>query len=236
MRIVICSNNIELTSKLEMMILQYQKEFYCHFEIDIFHDSNRLKKHLLKFHYQYDLLFLDHNLQNSKETIWYQRDRYLIYIFDRIKDIDSILKNCPIDILVVPFTYNDIREILLQINDHYLKENNFFIYKFRNYMARIPYHNILYFESHNKKIYIHLANQEVKSCYGKLNDLYENKIEIFIRIHQSYLVNIRYIIAISSNEVILTNQITLPISQTRKSLVKHKWEIILKKDESYHKM
>ena len=66
--------------------------------------------------------------------------------------------------------------------------------------------------------------------YGKLNML-EKKLEngkiSFLRIHQSYLVNYRFIKEISFYKVVLYNGMELQISEDRQKSVREKYNVLI---------
>ena len=81
------------------------------------------------------------------------------------------------------------------------------IFKVNRDLIAIPKEDIIYFESANSKIIVHIdgaENSEIQ-FYGKLDDL-EKKMGTarFLRIQKSILVNIKYIKRISSYKVYLT--------------------------------
>ena len=82
---------------------------------------------------------------------------------------------------------------------------------------KLPCSDIQFFESDNRIVHVHTSNASYE-FYGKLNELEEllsTTKQYYIRIHQSYLVNFKYIHTLGNSEVILTNGTTLPISPNR---------------------
>lgn len=78
--------------------------------------------------------------------------------------------------------------------------------------------DIIYFQSDKRVTYIVTLN-DYKRCYLKLNFI-EKQLDdmnyLFIRIHQSFLVNPRYIEVYTHNSVTLTDGTVLNISEKRK--------------------
>lgn len=84
-------------------------------------------------------------------------------------------------------------------------------------LYKLPCGDIQYFESTNRIIHLYTANSSYE-FYGKLNDLEEmlfGSEQHYIRIHQSYLVNFKYIRILKNSEVVLVNGKILPISPNR---------------------
>ncbi len=76
--------------------------------------------------------------------------------------------------------------------------------------------DFLYVMSDNHRLKIVLANGEEKFKYMTLNDFEEElNSSFFCRVHQSYLVNIRYVELVRRYELTLLGDITIPISKSR---------------------
>jgi DNA-binding LytR/AlgR family response regulator len=92
--------------------------------------------------------------------------------------------------------------------------------------------NILYFESKGRIIHIVLHDRADK-FYGKMNEL-ENQLEnskfFFLRIHQSYLVNYRFIEKIDLTKVRLINGIELQISEDRNKIILEQYRRLVNKN------
>ena len=92
----------------------------------------------------------------------------------------------------------------------YQKEGKVFVYAIQD---------IVYFESNKRTVKIVTLN-EADVFYDTLNAI-EDRIEgEFLRIHQSYLVNPRYISSFNGNEITLNDGRVLPVSKPRMSKVK----------------
>ena len=80
--------------------------------------------------------------------------------------------------------------------------------------------DILYFESDNRKINIYTTKGQI-SFYGILSEVLEELDEFdFLFIHQSYIVNYNHIISFEYNQVTMSNDTILPISQSRRKIIR----------------
>lgn len=87
---------------------------------------------------------------------------------------------------------------------------------------KIPSSQIRYLESKAHQIVIHTLSGEVM-IYEKL-DVYEKKLhKDFVRIHKSFLVNMRYIRRIEMKEVTMQDGTVLPVSKARYSASRDKY-------------
>lgn len=85
----------------------------------------------------------------------------------------------------------------------------------------IPYSEIEYLESRDKKIFV-VAGKREYSFYDTLDNLEQKLGENFIRCHRSFIVSKLYIKTISfpKNEIYLDDDSIIPISRTYKSLLR----------------
>lgn len=85
---------------------------------------------------------------------------------------------------------------------------------------QLPCETIMYFEGDKRKINVY-TTEDKYSFYSKMSDL-EKMIDNnwFVRIHVSYIVNMDYVKAIYTDEIVLNNNIRLPISKKYHKSVK----------------
>ena len=175
-----------------------------------------------------DILLIDINLGKKKQNG--------IEIAERIKDNN---KDCQV---IFISGYNDYaqdifeanpvffirkpieEEILIKAVDLAIENVNKsrterFCYQRESRVYIVPIQDIIYFESSRRIIKI-VSNNGTDVFYSRLNDIESTIAGDFIRIHQSYLVNPRYIASLNGNEIYLTNGVTLPVSKPRLANVK----------------
>ncbi|HHW31114.1 MAG TPA: response regulator [Clostridiaceae bacterium] len=86
-----------------------------------------------------------------------------------------------------------------------------FKYKSTNY--RVYCKDILYIESRDKTIYFYMADKSILQCYGKLDGIYKQLPEdLFIRCHQSYIVNISHITEVAESHF-MVGKVAINISK-----------------------
>lgn len=96
-------------------------------------------------------------------------------------------------------------------------------YSFVEGRKTLPVDNILYVESNKHKNWFH-TKDATYSIYRKLSDIEQELRDYgFIRIHQSFLVNMRYIAKISSYTLTLTSGEVFSVPKVRYSQVKRKF-------------
>ena len=84
-------------------------------------------------------------------------------------------------------------EKLDNIVNEVMQANEIFRYQTRKKLLIIPERNILYAQSNLKNVEIYKADGTTESVFAKLVDI-ESKLSCrFVRIHQSFMVNMDYI-------------------------------------------
>lgn len=104
-----------------------------------------------------------------------------------------------------------------------MKNSAYFRYKFNREYKKVRINEIIYFESNKRFLQIHTVNNDkLHKFYHKLGEIeeyFKNTKCVFIRIHQSYLVNAEYIKGFKQTMIELENGVKLPISEERKKKV-----------------
>lgn len=98
------------------------------------------------------------------------------------------------------------------------------IFKFNECEKDVPAERILYIESRLHKLEFHIMEDKlnVYTLYGTLNELEQKMIDFsFLRIHQSFLVNLKHIKSVTGDKVILSNNQELIIPKARYKDVKN---------------
>lgn len=85
--------------------------------------------------------------------------------------------------------------------------------RFQNTEYRIFLSDITYIEALGRYLYIHDSKQSYK-CIQSLKNIMNELTHSFTRCHNSYLVNMKYIHSINRTSCILSDGVSIPISQT----------------------
>lgn len=228
MRIVICDDETGTCSELEQIIIQYARQRKIQAQIDIFYTGQRLLDYLNRN--DADILFLDIELPEKNGVDVGKYIRYtmenerliLIYISSKRKYAMELFQNRPFDFIMKPLCSEKIQDILDIICRLREKDNDCFRIKDKTYEYRVAYKDILYFQSEGHKIHL-ITRQNTRTFYGKLNEVEKQCPEhLFLRIHNSYLVNIRHIEEITYEWVKLINGTVLDISRPKRVEIRRK--------------
>lgn len=95
-------------------------------------------------------------------------------------------------------------------------------FNFNEGTKNVSLERLLYIESRLHKLEFYIMEDQLNkySLYGTLNDMEAELADNnFVRIHQSYLVNMKHIAKVSRYEVLLSNGIKLEIPKVRYKFV-----------------
>lgn len=119
----------------------------------------------------------------------------------------------PQGFLEKPIQYNILNFFIKQAENEYKKKTAKLkiSYDFKEYLITVD--DILYIQS-SKRVCEIITNDKTYRCYKKLSDFLKELPEYFVRCHQSYIVNTKYIASYQSGQFTLTNGAIIPISDS----------------------
>ena len=233
MKIAICDDEEfyigEIKNGLEKYLIQ-KKITKC--DIDIYRSGEELcsNQKMLK---EYQIIFLDVNMEQmsgieaageirnvNPEVFLVFVTAYIDYAVEGykvdairflIKDaLDNTLPEC-MDTILQRMRYKEQKEKFLFVDGE----------------RQVPVHNICYIESEKHKLIFHIYEKDeikVWTLYGKLDDI-EKKLKAydFIRVHKSFLVNVKMITRVKNYKVTLKTKEELPVPRDKFQLVKKKY-------------
>lgn len=224
----ICDDERETCAQLVNIIREYGRKNRIEIDISVWYTGEQLYEDLSK-KVPLDLLFLDIELI-STDGIHIGRmirnelanpDISIAYISSKSSYALELFKIHPIDFLIKPLNAWEVMETIDEAMRLYSCNNKVFEYKADGYICRIPYKDIIYFYSENKKINMVTMEATIQFT-GKIKEIIEQLPESFIQIHQSYIINMKHMNECSYDNVKMRGGILLNISQPyRKTVRKH---------------
>lgn len=100
----------------------------------------------------------------------------------------------------------------------------------KSFIARVKTEDIYYVESERRILTVHCKEEDIK-VNMKLSDMEEQLPEYFLRVHQSYLVNMKQIRFFSSKGAELTDGSVIPVSRPRYAKTKEDFLLFLGEKE-----
>ena len=232
-KIAVCDDENPFRDYLKGIIGEILKERQIDFVIDSFSSGKEFVKlniDMAKYH----IIFLDINMDDmdGMETAKYLRklckETYVVFVTAYIKytlegyKVDAIrylLKNTPGFEISVEESLNAILEKMNYNN----RIQNF---HFKEGQKKLNPDKIIYIESRLHDVFFHVLENDVAvySLAATLNQI-EEKINDrrFLRIHQSYLVNMEFIKCMKTQTVTLLDDTVIQISKLRYRHVREKY-------------
>ena len=232
-RIAICDDEILFTEELKELISGYMMEKGLVFEIDTYSSGEALTGLGIEV-VKYTAVFLDINMEKIDGIMAAEKIREVsreIFIVFVTAYVNYSLEGYRLDAVRYLLKgntnfQNTVNECMDAIMDklHYTVAKREF--DFKEGTKEVSLERLLYIESKLHKLEFHVMEDDMKiyTMYETLNAL-EDRLAAneFIRIHQSYLVNIKYIKNVARYKVVLTNGVEFVIPKARYTYVKEQF-------------
>ena len=226
-KIAVCDDVASVCNELKTMIMDMKNDLICkEITIDTFYSGEALIDNI-KEENLYDLIFLDIELGkiNGVEVghiIREQMEDYvtkIIYISSKDIYDRQLFDVQPLHFLKKPIdskkVFDDI-QLAMKISE---KENRSFEFKsFRN-TIKVPYRDILYFESRGRKVFL-VGTKNNYTFYGNIKDLEDVLPKFFIHPNRSYFVNYEFVTCFKFEELIMTDGSVIPISRNKRKEIR----------------
>lgn len=225
LKIAICDDESEFRKNIHKILIDYLNKKGVLYEIDEFKSGKEFISLGLEI-IKYKIVFLDINMdeldgmETAQKIREVSKDIFIVFVTAfinytlegyRVDAVRYILKN---NINFAELVYECMDAISLKMNYVVKKET----FNFKEGTKKVSLERLIYIESRLHKLEFYIMGDSISkySLYSTLNEM-EKRLENhnFIRIHQSYLVNMRYIVKVSRYEVELNNGIKLEIPKAR---------------------
>ncbi len=228
LRIAICDDNRFFCTEIETIILNNKLTLNKqNLTIDIFYSGQQLINHLTQ-DTKYDIIILDIEMDSLNgvevgkkiRNDLHDDDTQIIYVSSNASYAMELFQNRPANFLIKPILEKDIIDQLKKSIKYIDRNKLTFSFSNKQDYYNISYKDIIYFESDNRKIIIHTVKGDYE-MYGKLSSIIDDLPPLnFFRIHKSYIINYTFIKHIDYDSIQLTNNLTLPISQSHRKIVR----------------
>lgn len=228
-RIAICDDEKQFINYLKELISDYmtQNGYTCRF--DTFGSGGEFISQGIDI-LNYTMVFLDINMdrmngvETAKKIREINKDLFIVFV---TAYVDYALEGYKLDVTRYLLKDNNMKNAIDECLDTVIEKLNYVVVKknFNFYEAekKIVLERLLYIESRLHKLIFFVMEEELKTytMYATLNEI-ENELKDygFIRIHQSFLVNIKYIRNVLRYKTILSNGTELSIPKARYRQVK----------------
>lgn len=232
-RIAICDDEILFSEELKELLSDYMMEKGLVFEIDTYSSGEALIELGIEV-VKYNVLFLDiymakiNGIMTAEKIRKVSREVFIVFV---TAYVDYSLEGYRLDVVRYLLKGNvNFQSKVNECMDAIMDRMNYSVIKikfdFKEGKKELSLERLLYIESNLHKLEFHVMEDTMKvyTMYNTLNML-EDRLskKDFIRIHQSYLVNIKHIKNVVRYKVILTNGLELSIPKVRYTEVRKKF-------------
>ena len=231
LKIAICDDDLGFTGSLENLVLEESQSMGIRVNTDVFSDGKTLLKSIQSGE-RYGLIFIDIEMEQidgiSAARKIRETDHSVLFIY--ISGYDKYLKELfevePFRFLSKPLDHVQFARYFKESCKRINETEVFYQFTFNKEIRKVPVRDIVYFESNNRIVYIHLKDGSDDHFYGKLNNVEKELVtsrQYFLRIHQSFLVNYDYVKKMNFSNITISfmgKEIELKISEDRQKDVR----------------
>jgi DNA-binding LytR/AlgR family response regulator len=232
-KIAICDDESLFTEELKELLSGYMMEKGLAFEIDTYSSGEQLIDLGIAV-VQYTAIFLDINMKKvngimaAEKIRKVSREVFLVFV---TAYVDYSLEGYRFDVVRYllkgsanfPGKVNECMDAIIDKMNYSVKKREF---DFREGRKEILLERLLYVESKLHTLEFHVMENDGKVyTMNETLNTFENRLaeNDFIRIHHSYLVNVKHIRNVVRYKAILTNGVELPIPKARYTEVRKRF-------------
>lgn len=223
LRVGICDDQTDARDALRFQLekILYEESEQIVYEFSTGESAVRwLKKHPGEI----DLLFLDvemkgiNGMEAARRIREFDKEICLVFVTGYSDYVFDGYKVNALDYVIKPAGAPKLREVLDRVREHiYDNREKSFSFKNTEGTYRLPLSGISYFYSDKRKVNVvcpgNVPNPS-HTFYGKLDQV-EEQLTDFVRVHQRYLVNPKWVTRIGNDSVTVNDQ-TIPMSRAMK--------------------
>lgn len=222
MLIATCDDEPQYCDQVESFVKRLGEDLKIEFQCHKYTSGAELLKNNFQ---QYKIIFLDIDMKNENGINIAEKIRQsnlnieIIFLTALIQYAVDGYKVRAYRFLVKPIEYDDfvfqVKELFLRL--HYLEKSHLVLIKEgQDYTVKIE--DILYVEVLNHDLTYHCRRYDITApgTMGKVEK--QLKEHRFIRIHNSFIANMRFIESVQSHKLILKDGTELPLARSKKDM------------------
>lgn len=231
LRVAICDDDSKFTGFLESLVLQESQKLGIRVGTEVFSDGKTLLKSIQTGDH-YELIFIDIEMKQvdgitaARGIREIDRTVLLIYVSGYDKYLKELFEVEPFRFLSKPLNHAQFSRYFKEACKRINETEGYYQFAFNKEIQKVSVKDIVYFESNNRIVYIHLKDGSDEHFYGKLNDVEKELAasrQYFLRIHQSFLVNYDYVKKMNFIHITISfagKEMELKISEDRQKEVR----------------
>lgn len=225
LKIAVCD---DMYKDIQMLVSFIKAEVPC-CEILVYKSGEALLWDL-EYSAHIDIFFLDifmegiNGIETAKKIRSIEPDSLLVFISSSQDFYRESYELYAFNYLIKPVSKDKLAELLKHAIEHLNKEMDRVVsLSFNNKLQRVHCSQLLYLSSEKHIVNFYLKNGDILKAYGKLDDYaVQLPVENFLRCHQSYIVNLSHVTALSANKFSI-GDIRIPVSRIFSTEARHKY-------------
>ena len=226
----ICDDEKAMLDRLNECILTECRRQEVEINIEKFTSGEALLKALKEN--TFDVIFLDIDMpQINGFDIAEKINTLIVFVTSHDELVYSSIKFRPFRFIRKAYLESELPETLAAVNTEISKRNagRKFPFRTKNGEVFLDVGDIEYIEIFGHTLLVSVSDGGSVECYGSLSTLEEQLAAFdFVRVHKSYLVNLKYIYSIEKTQIVLDDKTAIPLSRYKAADVKTKFKSYLR--------
>lgn len=219
LRIAICDDDLRELAAITNLLNQYTVEKGKKISYNAFHNAFELLEAMRR--QPYDILFLDvlmpgaNGMRVAHEIRKFDSEVKIVFLTSSAEfAVESYAVNAH-HYLLKPALASRLFPIIDKILLAMQRATDSVYLQSPSGVARLPFNQIELLEVRNKKLLFHMSDGNVREINGALSNYEEALLcrKEYIKVHRSYIVNMEFVEAFDTKELIMCTQKTVPISR-----------------------
>lgn len=214
MRILILASSEELSKQLKEIITKKHSGYFIETAAGS-KDADYIKNN------KFDVVFVDDGFSDRciTTTMFVQKmfpECKIIFMSDDIGKVSDLLLNVtPFGVVEKPLSSSKIWKYLDAAKDSISKPAEKFCFMEKGKKRNLMFSNIIYLESNREKLFVKTVRSAF-SIWMKMSEAEPQFPDYFVRCHNSFLVNMKYVVSYESNSFKLINGQEIIVSRSKK--------------------
>ncbi|MFA9377723.1 MAG: LytR/AlgR family response regulator transcription factor [Lachnotalea sp.] len=215
--VAICDDNTMFCTQLNNFIERFNEEYNTNCEVEIFNSGFEL---LCQYTDEFKIIILDIEMEgiNGIETaLEIRKKNQKVIIWFLSVSTSYIMEGYKAEAyryLIKPLSYEEfLKEFCASIKWMEEKYYSSIVVEYKNKTYYLDSNDILFIEVFGHNLIYHLMNEAVTGKDTMNNIEIELQKFNFLRIHRSYLINLKKVKTFSKTEVVMLNNKRIPISK-----------------------
>ncbi len=228
LRIAICDDDLVFASQVETLLINVTGKKLIKAAIEVYSDGCELWNDITNAGKMYDIVYLDIKMMNlngidvAKKIREKDSNTIIIYISSYENYMIELFEVEAFRFIKKPIDGDIFEQYFDKAYERILQDEGYYEYKFNKIPHKVLLKDIIYFESYGRRVHVKHING-TGQFYKRLNvieqELQSCKIP-FLRIHQSFLINYRFVSSISFSNVKMNDGTVLQISEDRRKTIR----------------